>query len=261
MFDFTGKNVIVTGAGSGIGKCVALEYAKYGANVWVGDISETGSKQTLEKMEAYGHSYGFTRMDISKKDQVQKMYDDALGVFGTVDVIANCAGTFLDRHIFEATPEELERSIGINVLGVVYSCQIGMEQMICQGKGGAVVNLASVGGRQGDKGFPYYAMGKSAVIHFTQSAALNGADHNIKVNCVCPGIVRTPMWEVVLDAEHTDKSVSREELFNEILKSRIPLGRPQTSEDIANAVLFLTSAYADNITGQALNVCGGDAMN
>lgn len=259
MFDFTGKNIVVTGAGSGIGRGVALEYARCGGNVWIGDITAAGGEETLAGLKAHGHTCGFTQMDISDKAQVQALYDEAAGALGAPDVIANCAGTFLDRHFYEATPAELERSLFVNLLGVIYSCQVGMARMM--GRGGAVVNLSSVGGRGGDKGFPYYALGKAGIIHFTQSAALNGAPDNIRVNCVCPGIIRTPMWDIILEAEKPDEDTDKDALFEEIMRGRIPLGRPQTEQDIAHAVMFLSSSYAENITGQALNVCGGDAMN
>ncbi len=261
MFSFEGKNIVVFGAGSGLGRGVATEYARAGGNVWMGDYAETGGRETLEALSTLGHKAGFTRADISKPEDVDRLYEDAVSALGSVDVIANCAGTFLDKHFFEATPGEIERSLSVNLLGVILSCQAGMARMVRQGNGGAVVNLSSVGGRRGDKPFPYYAVGKSAIINFTQSAALNGAPHGIRVNCVCPGMIRTPMWDTILRAEFGDDTGRDDELFEEVVQQRVPLGRPQTPQEIAWAVLFLSSPYAASITGQALNVCGGDAMN
>lgn len=261
MLSFEGKNIVVVGAGSGLGRGVALAYARQGGNVWLGDFSAPGGEETLKLLAPFKGKYGFTQVDIAKKPQVETLYDEAVWGLGSVDVIANCAGTFLDRHFFDATPEEIEQSLAVNVLGVIYSCQVGMARMIEQGGGGAVVNLSSVGGRRGDGPFPYYAMGKSAVLNFSQSAALNGAPHGIRVNCVCPGIIRTPMWDTILAAESTGVDTDLDALFDRIMKDRVPLGRAQTPEEIAQAVLFLSSDWAGSITGQALNVCGGDAMN
>lgn len=261
MFSFEGKNILVVGAGSGLGRGVALEFAREGGNVWVGDYSAPGGEETLSLLAPSGGSYGFTRVDVAQKPQVEALYAEAAAGLGGLDVIANCAGTFLDRHFFDATPEEIERSLAVNLLGVVYSCQVGMARMIDQGRGGAVVNLSSVGGRRGDRPFPYYAMGKAAVINFTQSAALNGAPHGIRVNAVCPGIIRTPMWDTILAAEKTEADQDLDALFERIMRDRVPLGRAQLPEEIARAVLFLASDWAGSITGQALNVCGGDAMN
>lgn len=261
MLSFEGKKIVVVGAGSGLGRGVALEYARQGGDVWLGDYLAPGGEETVKQLAPFGGKYGFTQVDIAQKPQVEALYAEAAQGLGRVDIIANCAGTFLDRHFFDAAPEEIERSLAVNVLGVVYSCQVGMARMVGQGDGGAVVNLASVGGRRGDRPFPYYAMGKAAVLNFTQSAALNGAPHGIRVNCVCPGIIRTPMWDTILAAEKTEADENLDALFERIMKDRVPLGRAQTPDEIAKAVLFLSSDWASSITGQALNVCGGDAMN
>ncbi|MDR1571727.1 MAG: SDR family oxidoreductase [Clostridiales Family XIII bacterium] len=260
VFDFSGKNALVTGAGSGIGRAVALQFAEAGANVWVGDISGDNAAGAVAEMGRHGGSYGFTVVDVSRKDDLTVMFAGAARAFGRIDIVVNSAGVFMTRHLIEATPEEIKRHLDINLMGAVYGCQLALETMIRQGGGGKIVNIASVGGRHGELDFPYYALGKAGVLNWTQSVAYNAAPHGINCNAVCPGIIRTPMWESILEAV-AGEGADRDALFDEMLKSRTPLGRAQTGEEMAYAVLFLSSGYADAIVGQALNVCGGSVMS
>jgi NAD(P)-dependent dehydrogenase (short-subunit alcohol dehydrogenase family) len=266
IFDFSGKNAVVAGAGSGIGKAVALQFADAGANVWIGDISEKNAAETAEEMKAlgksFGKSYGYTKTDVSRKEDVAAMFREAKEAFGRIDIAVNSAGVFMTADLLSAAPEDIQKHLGVNLMGVIYGCQTALEIMIEQGGGGKIVNVSSVGGRRGAPGAPYYSLGKAGVINFTQSAAYTGAPYGINCNAICPGIIRTPMWEVILDdAVERGEGTDREQLFDRMMKSRTPLGRAQTGEEMAYAVLFLSSPYADAIVGQALNVCGGSAMN
>ncbi len=259
-FDFTGKNVVVTGAGSGIGKGIALEFADNGANVWIGEIVDDHGNATLQELQKHGERFGYTKADISSRVQVEKMFAAANSALGGIDIVVNAAGIFCFKGFFEATPEDIRGHLDVNLLGTIYGCQIGVDYMKKQGRGGKIVNISSVGGRQGELESPFYALGKSGVINFTQSAAYNAAPYGINVNAVCPGTIRTPMIEAIL-AEKAGKKGNTDGLFMDLVKSRSPLGVPQTVEDMAYATLFLCSDYAKNITGQALNVCGGFKMN
>jgi NAD(P)-dependent dehydrogenase (short-subunit alcohol dehydrogenase family) len=262
IFDFTGKSAVVTGAGSGIGKAIAMQFAEAGANVWAGDIVETNAAETVKAMGNFGRSYGYTKTDVSQKEDVAKMFQDAKEAFGRIDIAVNSAGVFLTTELLDAMPGDIQKHLGINLMGVIYGCQIALEIMIAQGGGGKIVNVSSVGGRHGAPGAPYYSLGKAGVINFTQSAAYTGAPHGVNCNAICPGIIRTPMWDGILDdAMKRGEGMDRERLFDQMLKSRTPLGRAQTGEEMAYAVLFLASPYADAIVGQTLNVCGGSVMN
>ncbi len=260
--DFSGKNAIVTGAGSGIGKAIALQLAEGGANVWIGEIVEQNAAATLEQMKKYGGNYGITKVDVSIKAEIETLFEEAKKQFKTIDIVVNGAGVFMPKHFDEAAPEEIKKHLDINLMGVVYSCQLALDTMIKQGVGGKIVNISSVGGRHGDQDFPFYALGKAGVLNLTQSIAYIGAPHSINCNAVCPGIIRTPMWDTILKGiTNGEENVDYEKLFEEILKVRTPLGRAQTGDDIAYTVLFLCSRYSDQVTGQAWNVCGGSAMN
>ena len=258
--DFSGKNAIVTGAGSGIAKAIAINLAESGANVWIGEISEKNAMETLTQMKKYRKHYGFTQIDVGNKVDVEQLFSAATSNFGSVDIVVNGAGIFMPKHFIEAEPEEIKKHLDINLMGVVYCCQIGLATMIQQGSGGKIVNISSVGGRHGDRDFPFYAMGKAGILNLTQSIAYIGAPHRINCNAVCPGIIRTPMWDTILKGIYGETD-NPDELFNEVLLSRTPLGKAQTGDDIAHTVLFLCSHYTDEITGQAWNVCGGSVMS
>lgn len=260
--DFSGKNAIVTGGGSGIGKAIALQLAEAGANVWLGEIMEAQAAGTLQELAAFGGTYGATRTDVGVKAEVDTLFDAALAQFGSLDIVVNSAGVFLPKHFAQATPDEIKRHLDINLLGTIYSCQRALTVMTEQGRGGKIVNISSVGGRQGDPEFPFYALGKAGVLNLTQSLAYAAAPHRINCNAVCPGIIRTPMWDTILKGiSGGSPDVDLDKLFEDVLKSRTPLGVAQTGADIAYTVLFLCSQYADQVTGQAWNVCGGAVMS
>ncbi|MDR3295776.1 MAG: SDR family oxidoreductase [Clostridiales Family XIII bacterium] len=262
VFDFTGKKAIVVGGGSGIGKAIALQLADNGADVWIGDLSENGAQTTVSEMRRYKGDYGHTVTDVAKKTDVAALFADAKKQFGEINIVVNSAGVFMPKGLLEAAPEEIKAHLDINLMGIIYGCQLALETMIAQGKGGKIVNISSVGGRGGELKSPYYALGKGAVLNWTQSVAYNGAPHGINCNAICPGIIRTPMWDVILEADGGgDPSVDKEALFHQIVKGRAPLGRAQTAEEMAYAAAFFCSGYADAILGQALNVDGGDRMN
>ena len=262
-FDFTGKKAIVVGAGSGIGKAIALQLADNGADVWIGDIVFENAKSVVCEMnKKYGKNYGYTVTNVTEKKDIENLFKEAKDAFGEINIVVNSAGVFIARSMTEASPEEIKNHLDINLMGIVYGCQIALQTMIEQENGGKIVNISSVGGRQGEIGSPYYSLGKAAIINLSQSVAFSGAPHGINCNTICPGIIRTPMWDTILEAESGgDPSVDKEELFNKIVKARTPLGRAQTAEEMAYAVAFFCSNYADAITGQALNVDGGDRMN
>jgi NAD(P)-dependent dehydrogenase (short-subunit alcohol dehydrogenase family) len=262
--DFTGKNIVSTGAGAGLGKAVAIEFAKSQANLWFGDISKERAEATLSELKGINPNgkFGFTVMDISKKEDVQKLFDDAVTALGEIRSAANCAGVFFGCGFIDATPEDIHKHLSINLYGTIYFDQVAMGVMIKQGKPGNIVNIASVGGRRGDPGAPYYALGKAGIIQFTQSAALVGAKYDIKVNSVCPGIIRTPLWNTIFEdiAAETGET-DYDKIYNGMVSGRVPLGRDQSAEEIAYGVIYLASDCAYNITGQSWNICGGDAMN
>ena len=167
-----------------------------------------------------------------------------------------------ERILIVEDDPAISKLIDTNLMGANNGCQAAIKQMIKLGTPGKIVNTSSFAGRQAMKeGFAHYGMTKAGVIYLTQAAAYAGAPYNINVNAVCPGIIRSDMWESILDS-YVESGLDREESWKESLKHFIPLARgDQKAEDIAYTVAFLCSEFADHITGQSINVDGGAAMN
>ena len=269
--DFIGKNVLVVGGGRGIGKACALNYADCGANIFIGNRNEEQGKSTVEEIKKMGARAGFCRADISKKEDAAALLDAALEFFGgTVDVILHNAGVISTYDFLVIEPEEVERLFNINVLGVSHMLQEGMKQMIKQGHGN-IVTISSIAGRTNMGLLQHYCATKAAVISLTQAAAKKGAPHGIRVNSGAPGIIRTNMWEEILDGMATGwqgteggrtaiTPEERERNWNNSIKDLIPMGQAQTEDDIAYGVLFISSDLAKTITGQVLTIDGGCTM-
>ena len=199
------------------------------------------------------------------------LLDAALEFFGgTVDVILHNAGVISTYDFLEIEPEEVERLFNINVLGVSHMLQEGMKQMLKQGHGN-IVTVSSIAGRTNMGLLQHYCATKAAVISLTQAAAKKGAPHGIRVNSVAPGIIRTNMWEEILDGMATGwrgteggrTSITpeeRERNWNNSIRDLIPMGQAQTEDDIAYGVLFISSDLAKTITGQVLTIDGGCTM-
>ena len=235
---------VVTGAGSGIGRAIALGLAAQGARVVAADLDETGAAETA------GRADGITPMpvDVADRAAVDRLRDRVRTELGVPDVLVNAAGW--DRTFpFVDTPTDVaERIVAINYLGQVHMCSAFLPGMVEGGEGGRVVNIASDAGRVGSSGEAVYAGAKGGVIALSKSLAREMARHRITVNCVCPGPTDTPLF-----AAHDAK-------LREALVRAIPFRRLARPEEVAAAVLFFASAPAGYITGQVLSVSGGLTM-
>ncbi len=260
--NFADKTAVVFGAGRGIGEAIALEIASAGAKVYVADVVEKNCSEVCDKLRSAGFAAEACVADVSSYEAVDSVFVQAVKDTGRLDIVVNNAGIVGLNSFLETSQEEVRKLIDINLMGVNNGCQAAIKHMIKLGTSGKIVNTSSFAGRHALKqGFAHYGMTKAAVIYLTQAAAYTGAPHNINVNAVCPGIIRTPMWEQILDS-YVDSGLDRETSWKDSLKTFIPLERgDQKPEDIAYAVAFLCSEYADHITGQAINVDGGAAMN
>lgn len=245
---FEDRVVLVTGAASGIGRATALAFAQASARVVVADVSEEGGKKTLKLIEAYGREGLFVRCDVSNFREVTYLIDKTLKSFGRLDVAFNNAGIEgLQADTEACTEENFDRVIATNLKGVWLCMKYEIEQMLKQGTG-AIVNCASIAGLVGFPKIPAYVASKHGVIGLTKTAALEFATKGIRINAVCPGAIMTPMLaRFAKDEEEARKNFSALE----------PMGRVGKPEEIANAVLWLSSPQASFITGQALAVDGG----
>ncbi len=288
---FREKIAIVTGAGQGIGRGVALRLGREGARVVVAEYNSDTAAAVAGEIEAEGGEALAYRVDISDVAAVRRMVDDVVAGFGRIDILVNNAGVVQTKPMLDLTEADWDRVIDVNMRGTFFCLQTVAQQMIrqlpeslrsgvpadlltaqlsketaevvttsllpCYGK---IVNFSSIAGRRGRPLSTHYAATKAAIINITQSAALALAPYRINVNAVCPGIVPTPMWDSI-DKDRADLFGARPgEAMNAFIGT-VPLKRAATPEDLAGAVAFLCSSDADYVTGQALNVDGGYEMD
>lgn len=255
MPDLSGKPAVVTGGGSGIGAAAAATLASYGARVGVGDISAKAGAATVAAITAAGGTACAVEHDVRSLDSGRAMAAAVEKEFGPVDILVNNAGVSRRVPFLELDETEWDRLMDINVKGVLFTTQAVLPGMIERGWG-RVVNMSSVVGKEAYPGFLHYCTSKFAIIGMTQGIAKEFATTGVTVNAVCPGIVETPLHDRVVEQMAEGAGVSREKAWEDFVGS-VPMGRPQTAEDVAEMIAFLVSDKAKNITGSAFNVSGG----
>lgn len=245
---FTGKVALVTGAASGIGRATALAFAHEGAKVVVADVDVAGGHETARLIDAAGGEALFVRTDVSRAPETEALVAATIERFGRLDVAFNNAGIEgVSAATADCTPENWDRVIAINLTGIWLCMKAEIPRMLQQG-GGVIVNCASIAGLVGFAGSPAYVASKHGVVGLTKTAALDYANVGIRVNAVCPGVIRTPMVERVL---------ANTPSLETMLTAGEPIGRLGTPEEIADAVLWLAAPGAAFVTGQAIAVDGG----
>ena len=254
-----GKNAIVTGGGGGMGRCTALMLAEAGANVLVSDMNgEAAAAVAAEIVEKYGVKAVSVKCNVTNKAEIDAMVEEAVKAFGRIDILNHIAGVFGAVDFLEATEEDYDKQLNINSKGTFFVDQAVLKVMI-PNRAGNIVNMCSQAGKYGFPTNVAYTTSKFGVTGMTQSIAQYAAPYNINVNCVCPGIVRTNIWERALD-DIRRQGGDAEAYFQSRLEN-IPLKRAQTMEDIAHMFVYLSSDFADNMTGQAINITGGRVMH
>jgi NAD(P)-dependent dehydrogenase (short-subunit alcohol dehydrogenase family) len=245
-----GRVALVTGAASGIGRSSARAFAEDGARVVVADVLAEQGRETVDLIETAGGEAIYVPADVSRRGDVERLVRTAVETFGRIDCAHNNAGiegTAAEGTEFHTYPDEVwDQVLAVNLKGVWLCMQAEIAQMLTQG-GGTIVNTASVAGLVGGTS-PAYSASKHGVVGLTKTAALDYATRGIRVNAVCPGVIRTPMIDRVL--------ASRPEVEQVFLACE-PVGRFGTPEEIAAAVVWLSSDAASFLTGVALPVDGG----
>lgn len=242
------KVALVTGAGSGIGKATAMAFAREGAKVVVADVAVADGEKTVREIEDSGAEATFVRVNISKADEVEAMVSAAVETYGRLDCAHNNAGIEGPAvATADVTEEDWDRVMDINLKGAWLCTKYEVLQMLEQG-GGAIVNTASTLGITGLPQIAAYTASKHGVIGLTQSAALDYATRNIRVNAVMPGVTRTPMMDRQMSGAHME-----EDMYVRLH----PIGRLARPEEIAEAVVWLCSDRASFVTGHAMAVDGG----
>ena len=258
-----GKVAIVTGGATGIGRAIAFALARDGADIVVADLNKNMAQETVTELKELGVTANAVICDVTKPWMIEKMGASTLERLGHIDILINNAGVAgaADWYKYPRSREEdWGAAYDVNVKGI-FNCITALTPSMKEQRSGKIVNLASIAGREGRPAIPHYSASKAAVINYTQGLAATLAEYNINVNAVCPGLLWTPMWEQVgqrYAAHNKDYAgLGAREVFDRMIADVIPLGREQTPEDIGDAVSFLVSDDAQNITGQSLNIDGG----
>ncbi|NLW79037.1 MAG: SDR family oxidoreductase [Ruminococcaceae bacterium] len=260
--DFSGKNVLLTGGGGGIGAGIARRFAVAGARVHLADLKLEMMDRIVSEFKAAGYNYATHALDITDEAAVNKLVDSIVAEDGQLDMLCNCAGIVDNNTYMDTTAETFEKVLAVNLVGMHKCIQAALKHMMPRGFG-KIVNVASISARKGVPYQPAYSASKFGVQSLTQSVALTAAASNINVNAICPGFVieNSGMYETTIAKMAERRGVKSNEEMLEVLKSIVPLKRLQSPDDMGNAVVFLCSDMAANITGQALNVDGGVFMN
>ena len=255
------KIAVVTGAGRGIGRAISLELAGAGAHIAVSDINADSVEETAVAVKALGRESLAVPADMGSTGDIDRMIAQAKETFGRIDIMVNNAGVTRYIDLMDVEEEDWDRIHRVNAKGVFFGMQRAAREMIEQGDGGRIINMASIAG----KGYAAssnaaYAASKGAVLAMTMLAAHQLGPHNINVNAICPGVTLTPMGVETMAQRADSLGVSVGEL-EQALGSRIPIGRANEPEDISAVARFLSGPGSRNITGQALNVDGGLVMH
>ena len=257
--ELKGQVAIVTGAGRGIGRAIALELARQGADIVIAEMDQAGAKRTAEEVGALGRRSLATTTDVTSRADLRAMVDRAKAEFGRIDILINNAGIYRAAATLDVTEDHWDAIMNINAKAVFFASQAVLPTMIAQ-KSGSIVSLASMAGKIGSKTNLPYNASKAAVVSMTKSLALAHAADGIRVNCVCPGFVETDMWTVVSRDQGKLLGMTAEE-FTRQRAAQVPLGRMETPEDVAHVVAFLAGPRSGYMTGQALSVDGGLVMH
>jgi len=258
MSRFTDKVVLITGAGRGIGRAMALRFAQEGAHIVAADVEPTLAESTAEAVRELKRQCLALRVDVTKQADIQQMVSRSLTQFQRIDVLCNNAGVLRFQDMFDITEADWDFVLDVNTKGAFFVMQAVAREMIKR-RSGKIINTASISGKQPEPYFVHYGVSKAGVLHMTKSAAVVLAPYNINVNAICPGTTITDMSLMATAGRAKLMGVSIDEAIK-TREAQIPIGRRNQPDDIAAMAAFLASSDADQITGQAFHVDGGLVM-
>lgn len=259
MTSLANVHALVTGAGGGIGLAVARGYLDAGASVTAVDISAEAPAALLDLQLQYPQ-LRYERMDVTDTDAVRAQIKRLNAEHGLIRVLFNNAALFDMAPLLESDEASFDRLFNVNVRGLFFTMQAVLAELVAAGEKGSIINMASQAGRRGEALVSHYCATKAAVISYTQSAALAMAPHGIRVNAISPGVIDTPMWKHVdaLFARYEGLAIGEKKIA---VGKAVPLGYMGAPEDISGAAVFLASDASGYITGQTLNVDGGNVLS
>lgn len=252
-----GKSALITGAARGIGKGFASTYVREGATVAIADVNIEAATATAGEI---GEGAYAVQIDVSRQESIDSAIAEVIRKAGKLDILINNAALFDAHDIVDITRESYERLYSVNVAGTLFTLQAAAKQMIKQGRGGKIINMASQAGRRGESLVAVYCSTKAAVISLTQSAGLNLIRHGINVNAIAPGVVDGEHWKHVdaMFAKLEGKELGQKK---QEVEAGVPAGRFATPDDLVGMAVFLASAEADYVVAQTYNVDGGQWMS
>ena len=258
---FHGKTAIITGGAQGLGQAISYRLAAEGCNVVVADINDAGIQETEEFIQKqYGVRTLGLNTDVTSDEQVAKLVDDTVKTFGGLDIMVSNAGILIAQPLDEFPPEKWMKVMEVNLFGYFLCVKHAARVMKAQ-KSGAIIQINSKSGKKGSYKNSAYAASKFGGIGLTQSAALELAEFGVRVNAICPGnMLDSPLWVNSLFKQYARTRGMTEQEVREYYVNQVPMKRGCSYEDVCNAVVFLASDQSSYMTGQAINVTGGQEM-
>ncbi|MGX5719788.1 L-iditol 2-dehydrogenase [Shinella zoogloeoides] len=252
-----GKSALITGSARGIGRAFAEAYVREGARVAIADINIERAEATAKEIGPAAYAI---QMDVTRQESIDAAIGTCVKEAGGLDILVNNAALFDLAPIVEITRESYDRLFSINVAGTLFTMQAAAKQMIAQGRGGKIVNMASQAGRRGEALVAIYCATKAAVISLTQSAGLNLIRHGINVNAIAPGVVDGEHWDGVdaLFAKYENRPLGEKK---RLVGAEVPFGRMGTADDLTGMAIFLASQESNYVVAQTYNVDGGNWMS
>lgn len=255
----TGKIIVITGAGSGMGAAMAKDFASREAKVALFDLNEETGKKVQQEIVENGGYAAYYKVDVTKKAEIEEAADDVEETLGKITSWVNSAGVSRMKPFLECSEELWDLTLDVNLKATFLCCQVAVTKMLSNG-GGSIVNMSSLSGKKASSWQTIYCASKFGVQGLSQSIAKEFADQNIRVNTICPGIVHTEMWDRLKYEYAKKRNLDPEEVLPYFEKN-IPMHRLVDLQDVIQAAIFLLTDCSSYLTGQSVNLVGGEWMD